>query len=253
MKVVHTKIFFTICIVVVAVLLYVGYVQYQEHRRIDSLAFSTTQVWDEAIYAEKDEFAPFLGRDMLMLTLPEAPANRSANTQAELAYLHTLAAARTEAQIAEIQQELQLQTTHFNQQSYAQLLAEKVQTQLLIETILPEFSALVLAHKEHFDRVRPSVLDETLSTVIAVPGHPSYPSGHAAQSMLIALLLGVVDPAHAETYKTDAVRIAHNREIAGVHYPSDSAAGRALAEAYFALLKENIDFVQMVEAAKMEW
>lgn len=238
---------------VILYLAYTAYASYREGNRIDQLTFSSTQTWNEEVYAQKENFTPFLGREMFKVTLPEPPTNRSEETAQELHYLHELADARTAVAQAEIEEELKLETTRFNGQTYQTLLAGKFRTQQLIQTVLPEFSAMVLAQKEHFDRVRPSILDQTLTTAIEIPGHPAYPSGHASQSMLIGLILGELDPEHAETYTEDAVRIAHNREIAGVHYPSDSRVGRELANMYFDLLKAHEPFQEMLESARPEW
>ena len=87
--------------------------------------------------------------------------------------------------------------------------------------------------KKHFDRVRPSFLDEQITPCIPVPGHPAYPSGHATEAFSVALVLGHVEPVHAQAYLRVASTIAHNREIAGVHYRSDTLAGQRLATALF--------------------
>jgi hypothetical protein len=55
---------------------------------------------------------------------------------------------------------------------------------------------------------------------------------------------------------TLATRIARNREIAGLHYPSDSADGRALAvtiEPFLTGMGTNTWFGKAVTAAKGEW
>ena len=83
--------------------------------------------------------------------------------------------------------------------------------------------------KYHYDRVRPNYLDTTLEPSISVPGHPAYPSGHATQAAAIALVLGCVDPDNKAEYILN--RVGYNRELGGVHYPSDSVAGEKLAEA----------------------
>jgi hypothetical protein len=70
-----------------------------------------------------------------------------------------------------------------------------------------------------------------------VPGHASFPSGHSTQAHLMALCMGDVLatlPGAQQQVVTDdlwtlADRIARNREIAGLHYESDTQAGRAIA------------------------
>jgi hypothetical protein len=50
-----------------------------------------------------------------------------------------------------------------------------------------------------------------------------------------------------------ARRIARNREIAGLHYPSDSTAGRRLALIVFDQLCEIDRFREAIGAAAEEW
>jgi hypothetical protein len=91
---------------------------------------------------------------------------------------------------------------------------------------------------QHFkqlnDRPRPSYVCPALKPPIEVPGHGAYPSGHATQANLVALCLqeafaGTPQAAAVPAVRALARRIARNREIAGVHYRSDSEAGRELA------------------------
>ena len=81
--------------------------------------------------------------------------------------------------------------------------------------------------KLHFDRVRPSFYDDRLQPSIELPPHPAYPSGHATQATTVALILGCVDPDNRDFYLSN--RVGWNRELAGVHYPSDTVAGERLA------------------------
>ncbi len=88
-------------------------------------------------------------------------------------------------------------------------------------------------------RPRPYQLCPALLPPVEVPGHPSYPSGHACQSLLMALfaedaLPNTLPAAQKEKYRqllqTLAHRIAWNREIAGLHCSSDTSAGFDLAK-----------------------
>src|SRR5262249_20336448 len=91
-------------------------------------------------------------------------------------------------------------------------------------------------------RPRPSQLSPALMPPIEVPGHASYPSGHATEAYLISKCLAAVMPQEASTAydSTDAEstalerlaqRVARNREVLGLHYRSDSEAGRILGQA----------------------
>ena len=99
---------------------------------------------------------------------------------------------------------------------------------------------------------------------IDVPGHASYPSGHATESYLLAEMLKEVMPVAAskenDTGKPDstplrrlAERVARNREVLGLHYPSDSAAGKYLGDQSAVLLKQCASVVALMDAASDEW
>src|SRR5204862_4583277 len=55
-------------------------------------------------------------------------------------------------------------------------------------------SFIVMHFKHLFNRPRPSRLSPALMPPIDPPGHPAYPSGHATEAYLIALLLEQVGP-----------------------------------------------------------
>ena len=96
----------------------------------------------------------------------------------------------------------------------------------------------MLATKKYYDRVRPSILskdlfkngiiDTELKPWIKIPTHPAYPSGHATQTMYLATILTHFDKQNKDIYEQAADEIASNREIAGLHYRSDSLAGYEL-------------------------
>jgi hypothetical protein len=104
------------------------------------------------------------------------------------------------------------------------------------------FAAFTVMHfKAKFKRQRPSQICPALLPPLPVPGHASYPSGHSTQGHLIAHCAGFVLPAEVRRVlqaNLDALadRIGRNREIAGVHYPSDTAAGVTLARGIATLL-----------------
>jgi hypothetical protein len=112
----------------------------------------------------------------------------------------------------------------------------------------------VMYHKDIHNRPRPSRLSPRLMPLIEVPGHASFPSGHATQSRLAAKLLAEVMPEQAKApLLVLANRIARNREVMGLHYPSDSRAGRHLADETLKLLKQSTTVMDMMEHARAEW
>jgi membrane-associated phospholipid phosphatase len=89
--------------------------------------------------------------------------------------------------------------------------------------------------KNFYSRPRPSQLCPALLPPIEIPGHASFPSGHSTQAHLMALCMNDVlnglpqQATMIDDLWTLADCIARNREIAGLHYPSDTAAGEAFA------------------------
>jgi len=123
----------------------------------------------------------------------------------------------------------------------------------------------VMHYKAKYNRPRPSRLSPRLAPLIEVPGHASYPSGHSTQAHLVARCLEEVMPVEVALpgaapdekafgpLQCLADRIARNREVMGLHYPSDSSAGKKLADGTFELLKECPAVQEMIARAKSEW
>ena len=115
------------------------------------------------------------------------------------------------------------------------------------------FGFITMPFKHRFNRARPSQLSPSLQPMFTVPGHPAYPSGHGFQSWFVALTLSELRPDAREALLAMAQRIGVNREIAGVHYPSDTKAGQSLAEQAFAIAKTGKLFQEHLAEAKAEW
>lgn len=94
--------------------------------------------------------------------------------------------------------------------------------------------SVVIELKHCYKRPRPNVVLPAIHPVVPVPWHASYPSGHATQSIVIATLMSEIAPKSAMRLTALAVQVGRNREIGGLHYPSDTDAGfklgRKLAE-----------------------
>ena len=118
--------------------------------------------------------------------------------------------------------------------------------------------------KAKYMRPRPSQICPALLPPIAVPGHASYPSGHSTQAHLMALCMGAVfdgltagQQPNTMPMRRDlaalADRIARNREIAGLHYPSDSQAGVKIAGSILLLMTATSLYQTAIGDATGEW
>jgi membrane-associated phospholipid phosphatase len=138
-------------------------------------------------------------------------------------------------------------------------------TSYLLEGMLRIAQFQVMYHKAKHQRPRPSQLAPQLLPPIAVPGHASFPSGHATQAYslqfalaeVFRLAVGVVPSAAQANSPLGrlAQRIARNREVLGLHYPSDSEAGMDLARQTFDLANSaNCPTIKsLIAAAAQEW
>lgn len=228
-------------------------------KALDRLTFSGTQKWDPTFTAFTRKSPKYLPRDWKnTIVIPEPPKNSSARTKAELNYLTTLISQRPQTKKA-IEAEVFTINFKWGKHNYKELTEgpQYKKTSKLLLSAYEELAIVCFVKKQQFNRVRPSILAEkmgiSLGTAIKIPSHPAYPSGHAIGSFTMAYLLQELDPANAEQYRKDAARIAHNREIAGLHYPSDTVAGRLLARQIVDAMLESRTFQSMLKSARTEW
>ncbi|MCL1629528.1 phosphatase PAP2 family protein [Roseibaca sp. V10] len=104
---------------------------------------------------------------------------------------------------------------------------------------LYDIEIITIREKLRFNRPRPSQIQENIETAVPNPPHAAYPSGHASQAEFVSQVLRRLVPVCEYTYRRFASEIAFNREIAGVHYPSDSVAGFLLASRYTEILEQS--------------
>jgi acid phosphatase (class A) len=218
----------------------------------DSIRF---EAWGKWAVAALNAPPYFLSReDLINLPVNPPPANSSPETRADLNELLQLQRQRTRAQVRTIRTHLEYDAvcaavcaaTH-------QGLNHKPKTRALLEHVQMDASLAVFHVKQRFNRARPHQLDPRIHPAIQVPAHPAYPSGHALQSYMVALTLSLLFPDSAQDLMNIGIQIGREREIAGLHYPSDSKASRALGEELFNHLEQNEKFQAEVAAAKEEW
>ena len=106
--------------------------------------------------------------------------------------------------------------------------------------------------KDIFDVPRPHIVDKSIRPMFSTTNKTkSYPSGHATQSMLIALYVSEKFPEHEKGIKEAAKECGLGRVKAGFHYLADYVAGNLLAEKMFMIMNRenygkyvNEDFTQ---------
>jgi membrane-associated phospholipid phosphatase len=99
------------------------------------------------------------------------------------------------------------------------------------------FTAAVYHRVKHeMACIRPADRSPLIQPLLPTPEHGTLPSGHATESFMMATLLPALvrqkpDSMLGRYLSRLADQIAHNRVIAGLHFPVDSQAGRALGTA----------------------
>lgn len=112
----------------------------------------------------------------------------------------------------------------------------------MVRMALNDGENLTLKIKAEFERTRPHVVLPEIEPVVEVPWHSSYPSGHATQAVLAARILSCANPLAKHALNELAIQVGKNREVAGVHYPSDTKAGFLLGMQIFEELVKNPSF-----------
>jgi hypothetical protein len=74
--------------------------------------------------------------------------------------------------------------------------------------------------KYTFQRPRPSENDPSLTTSVALPASPAYPSEHAAAAGAASAALGYLVPDDVQLFAHKAEEANQSRLMAGVQYPS---------------------------------
>ena len=105
--------------------------------------------------------------------------------------------------------------------------------------------------KQHFKRLRPSVVDTNL--LVTTPALDfSYPSGHSAEATVIASILMELVPDQADRIFIAGRNAGWHRVQLARHYPSDIQAGRVLAQTVFRAMKSDASYLAEFAQAKGE-
>lgn len=185
--------------------------------------------------------------------LPPPPAGGSERTKKEIDEILKFQKDRTADMVKYAQADQEISVFRF-----ADVMGEKFKKENLPVTaeffgnIAATASAVVSPAKDYWNRPRPSVYDARVEPCVKVPKNAAYPSGHSTAGNLMAIILADMIPEKGAEIYDRGWAFAVNRIIGGVHYRSDSEAGRMAATAIAALLFENPDFKADYERSRTE-
>lgn len=203
--------------------------------------------------------------------IPDAPANSSDQTRAEINYLLGLQKYRSKE---DVRSSLYMADVYYNPRvkpgdsTYARyrnnlfFIGRSIGTWFnpealpvtadFMANVWRDASFFIWSLKFKYARIRPYAIDTSLKNVQETDW-AAYPSGHAANSYINAFIYQELAPEFTDIFVKDAYDMAHSREIIGVHYPSDSEASRIFARQFVNMLLQNEKFLRDLEGVKREW
>ncbi|MBV8593298.1 MAG: phosphatase PAP2 family protein [Caulobacteraceae bacterium] len=125
----------------------------------------------------------------------------------------------------------------------------------LIARLGPDIAAAVDPPKKRYQRPRPYLRDRgdiCVAKTDALARNYDYPSGHAAWSWTIGLVLAELAPGRSGAILERARAFGDSRVVCGVHNASSVAAGRMAASALFAALNAQPAFRGDLAGAREE-
>lgn len=167
--------------------------------------------------------------DFLAL-LPPPPPDNSPAGQADIDTILNVQADRTPAQVRRAERVNGQTPFSFARPVLGEWARSKdfPRVRALFDEIGGEANETVAAAKRHFSRKRPYERDSRVQIVVGKPGDSSYPSGHSAGAAVWCVIWSAVYPEKAPQFQDQLRETMWGRVIAGVHYPTDTEAGKVL-------------------------
>jgi len=165
--------------------------------------------------------------------LPKPPENTSVKTETELELLERINSRLTDEDIESIKK----YDNNFLNSFYEYLDNNNLEyNKEEIEELVENVETITMREKIRFNRPRPHQLGPKFGIAVTnkyyreseVSETPSYPSGHASQSMFITLYLTEKFVGHRTAFTEINNKISNSRLLASVHYPIDILAGQTL-------------------------
>ena len=202
--------------------------------------------------------------------LPDFPANSSEQTRAEIEFLLKLqATARSEEKVKEslafanVYYDVFVKPTDANYEVMQKNLFHIGRqlpwftpqnlplTAKMMTKVWSDCTYYFWALKFQYNRTRPYMLDARIKNLNDTK-FQAYPSGHASASYVAAFVYQELVPESMDLFVKNAFDMAYSREIIGVHYPSDSEAGRIFARQFVNELLKNEAFQKELVEIKKE-
>ena len=119
------------------------------------------------------------------------------------------------------------------------------------ERVQKDAAAVTDDAKAYYKRPRPFTVDPSLA-LGKLEKNFGYPSGHSAESMVLALVLADLFPDQHDAIIAEARVISWHRVEIARHYPTDIYAGHVFAQAIVREMKASSDFQRDFAEVKAE-
>jgi len=190
---------------------------------------------------------------IVMIPLP--PSQSSAEVRNEIDMILRLQETRTPAEVAVIQADANITVLAFTNTLGSWFSPTNLPvTFALFDAVGKDTSFFSSTAKKQFNRPRPFKVDSRVTTAVdtnSLPD-PSYPSGHSTRGTVFALVLAEIMPDLRDSLLERGRAIGWERVVAGVHYPSDVAAGRFLGQNIAMQFFQNPAFRVELDRARQE-
>ena len=157
------------------------------------------------------------------------PTNESNKTEEEIEYLEDIP---VDKNLVDSADEISKHFTNFLSSKGLEFPKQE------LKEVMPGVKAIILRLKYHYNRPRPWQIAqekglELNSETLKSSSSPSYPSGHATQGRFVARYLADLYPEYGDELTQIGEDIAFSRNMAKVHYPSDSKFGKLLGDSMY--------------------
>jgi acid phosphatase (class A) len=164
----------------------------------------------------------------LRLLLPPAPADDSALTHEEVGELHRIQAAASPDRVALAQADTTISVFRFADVLGPAFTPEKLpKVAALFAHMDADEWPIADAAKDAFPRTRPYLLaPNEVAPLVHKASGGSYPSGHMTVGTMMGITLAWMVPEKRDAIFARITQYGMSREVGGMHFPSDVAAGR---------------------------
>jgi hypothetical protein len=220
------------------------------------IALSLVFFWSGLVFAKAPAACHYLAPGAVNLSslLSGPPAAGSPENRADIQAVLARQQTRSAAEISRARSEDDLTPAAFANVFGGWFNVQKLPlTFALLNNAADDAHSIAASAKHLWQRPRPPLQDADIHPIVPLPGTASYPSFHATRGVLWAVILGQLAPDLKDRILARGAQIGEDRIIAGVHFPTDVAAGQKLGRRLADLLLKSPSFQHDLRSAKAEF